>query len=275
MSALDRTALRLATVLALTNNDTTPYPTMAEDRVFDSLPDPSQLDFSSQTRLPIGIVHIDSDRRRSANQQNGGNPFSADVQLLIELKVVQQAEYDDDQAVAYGSPATDPELETALDLFEHQVCHALLAATNVWGNLWRKLAGRVRNWDSDRYHDPDEAMVRFVEREIAVDCELTWRDHVRHPASVITGDPLPDPLPRPIRDLVAAVDDAEQNGGYAPSDYVTGQVAVLNSYALPNAITLPELQRLRMFVDRDTELGGAGGTTPKGPNADGIAQIDF
>jgi hypothetical protein len=265
--SLDRTALRLATILALTNNDREPYPTMAGAHVFDSEPDPQQLRFDEGERQPIAVVHIDADTQRSQSRQNGGGPWRNNVQILIELRVVQQSRVDGEMIV--GLPVTSPEMETALDVFEYQVCGALFAPDR-WGALWQLLAGRVGSWESDRFNDPDQSAVRFVERAIAIDCDLTWRaglipSRITYPG--IAAADVPPPLPAPMQKLIDTVEAARLEAAEPQpmsefSRYVAMQLDAINAARLPQTLTLPDLLRLRMKTSNE-------------PGDAGVAQVEF
>ncbi len=119
--SLDRTALRLAAVMALTNGFTDPFPTVAGGRVYDSRIDPIQ-GLQNEDLVPIIIVTSEDHTGDALSPTSGGPAFNNVVDLILDVSIGMFKEGD------VYSIASEPELEAALDQFEWQVMRALWRA---------------------------------------------------------------------------------------------------------------------------------------------------
>ena len=137
--SLNRMLLRMTAVAALSNGGAAPYPTIGQDRIFDSRIEP--LEHTEEDKAyPIAIVYTDydADGWRDAALQG-----MRKVTLTIEL-LVGVTELVDDGSYTFGIPQTDSELETSLDIFEWQVQRALQGvspAAQAFRGLYSKLDG--------------------------------------------------------------------------------------------------------------------------------------
>jgi hypothetical protein len=117
--SLERTALRLATVAALLNGGNPPYPTIADQFVYDSLSDDLP-QVAPKSLLPFIVVRTDED----THVYNSGRWRGRQCRLLIEMSVVTGV-LDADGKHRNDWPRNDASLEAMLDLFETQVWAAL------------------------------------------------------------------------------------------------------------------------------------------------------
>ena len=254
---LDRAALRLAAVMALTNGMATPYPTMAFDRVFDSRMDPLQAAEDIET-IPVALVYTDDTDREGLSDNNGGAyGWRSHANLVIELSI---GDFKADEKNPELQPIqSDPALEIMLDTFEEQVHRSLFHPTNVWAiRFQEKSVVRVESWNSQRFVDRD-SNVRLASRQIIARCLLKQPDENSFYDS-LSGDPtptssIPEPLGTLIDDIIAA------GGDYAPTVQNMKDLIDKSGGALAS-IDLPTLERIR-FIE-----GDAGG----GFRPDGIAE---
>jgi len=124
--SLNRLALRLAAICALTNNGRDPHPTLAGPYVFDSRLDPIENIIGDDTPLPVLTVYTDRSNNLWPVQVNGENK-RATANLFIEASVAVRAK---NQAGEYEVcfPATDAEIETTLDVLGFQVKQTLFGS---------------------------------------------------------------------------------------------------------------------------------------------------
>lgn len=257
--SLNRTALRLATVLALTNGDAAPYPTIAGHRVFDSRLDPIAMTVADE-RMPIAVVTTDDDDGEAESTQNGGHPFHRTVSIMIETAVTTFMQDPDDPngAPVLNTIHTDAEIEAMLDVFDHQI-KAALFGTGRWQSVWRKASRKVRSYSSKRFADPTQARIKFAERIIRIDVEI-YDDAMPQTLLLDAGQAVPPPaLPAQVQ---AVVDAAATVPGNA---YVAGIVGLLSEGVLPQPSIAVPLRRVRLIE-----------ATPVGlPRPDGVAEANL
>jgi hypothetical protein len=259
---IERTALRLATVMALANGFAAPWPTMAQGRVFDSRFDPLQaVDLKEPDELlPTILVATDDDRGKSLSENNGGPPFEHEVTLALELSIGMVGESEESE-LFLGMPQSEPELEAMLDLFERQVKAALVNPVAPWTERFQRVARRITGWSSERFVERD-SNVRLAARKISATVLLPLEDLVP-----LSSDPPAAVIPEPLGSLLAAI--AASSSPYAPA---AGQLAALLLAAGAGAtVTIPKLERVRFIEANQAERNGAG--TPKGPRPDGVAEV--
>jgi hypothetical protein len=264
--SLARTALRLSTVLLLSNNATEPYPTIAKENVFDSRIDPRQL-FKDRERKPLIVVYTDRDQGDPRSRNDKTPNLHRIVDLIIEISVTASAP--DEEGTYYGPVATDSEVEASLDHLEDQVRRTLLHGTGPWAKLWRKVTIKVLSFDSDRFVEPDDGNVRYAVRRIAVEVEIkddcVVRPHVQFDGDTVTPDAV---MPAPLQ---AVVDALDQQG--ATSSHVSQVVAVVEGGGLPVPDSVPALERVRFYESEHRETNNE--DVQKGPRPDGVAEVDF
>lgn len=234
--SLARAGLRLATILALSRNFTAPYPTLAEDRVFDSRIDPMQGQ-TGRDAVPTLIVYTDEDTGEELSQNNGGPPFRRYVTLVIEMMIGTVEKHDEDEI--YELFATDAETEALLDLFEHQVRFVFADITNPWSVLLlNDFMIRMHDWDSKRMMSSD-GNLRWSARQVTARIEI--RDDELPEA--VPAEPAEQPLPENIQKLLDAV-AADLDDGDNPKGHVKPVIDMLKASGVPSTVTLPMLKRI-------------------------------
>lgn len=235
---MNRTALRLATVAALTAGGTTP-PTIAGLNVFDSRRDAIS-DLEPDDRAPVIVVRTDedfTDRRDSTGKAT--TLARRTVALLIELSIVTAR---DDGTNDW--PVSDAGLEAMLDLLEYQVHDALFGVTPwaMWWNEQATLHMPLLEIGSDvALIETDVGIVRFAARmlklvhQVPEDCL---------PPARRTDDPVPAAaLPAA---LVAIFDKVAADGaGKVKTDFA--QIRTwLEARELPKGAAYPPLDGVTM-----------------------------
>jgi hypothetical protein len=264
--SLERAALRLATVMALTNGFAAPWPTMAQNRVFDSRQDQIQGLEVGQV-VPMVIVYTDDDIGHAISNNHDGPPFDHDTHLILEITLGQaqvwKAESDSDPVIVLMPPQTDPELEAAIDAFEAQIMRVFRDRTllGAWGAQLDAVINRVKSWDSKRFVD-HETSIRLVSRQITVSVKLVQPEDPR----IGTGGAY---IPEPYASVLQAVID--DKGPYAPTAQVIQDQMTGNTP--PTPYDLPALERIRFIESNQAQKNEDG--VAAGPRADGVAEIDF
>jgi len=127
--SINRFALRLAAVAALTNNGKAPYPTLCGERIYDSRIDSVEALAAVNGPNPFITVYTD----RSVNLWRGQivKDSPRTVHLFIETSVAiceqQGSMIGDGEEYDISVPLTDSELETTLDIIGTQVRRALFS----------------------------------------------------------------------------------------------------------------------------------------------------
>lgn len=255
--SLERTAFRLAVVMALSNGMAAPWPTIARGRVFDSRMDPRQITDLEEV-MPMITVCTDDDAGDSLSDNNGGPPFGHNAcQLVIEATIGVLGEDEEKNATAV-LPQSEPELEALLDLMERQIKQALINPLNTWSG---HLAGTHRgltDWKSTKFIEQD-SNVRLAARRMIVSARLPLEE--LFPA-------LSGGIPAPLGPLLTAIIDS--GSPYAPAaQSLQGMLLTAGAGA---TLTLPPLLRVRLIEaeQAETEAG-----VPAGPRAAGVAQANL
>lgn len=264
--SLERAALRMATVMALSNGFAPPWPTMAQNRVFDSRQDQIQGLEIGQI-VPMIVAYTDDDVGHAIANNHDGPPFDHETHLILEITLGQAAEYKADDAsdpvLVLIPPQSDSELEAAIDALEAQVMRVFRdrMLSGPWGKHLDSVINRIKSWDSKRFVD-HETSIRLVSRQITVSVRLVQPEDPR-----IGGD---DPyIPEPYNGVLQAVID--DNGPYAPTAQVIHDQLNRNSPATP--FDLPALERIRFIEKNQAQKNEAG--VAAGPRAAGVADIDY
>lgn len=247
--SLNRLALRLATVTALTNNGQEPFPTMAGRHVYDSRCDPLQL-FGERDMQPAMTVFTDRDNFSALDRVDGfANGWRRDADISIEIAVFGM--YEEEGVPLIGKPVIDVEVEALLDLFEQQVRN-VLAGPSIWAQLWREITGGVAQLSSDRFPPDEQTGLRFAERVLqmttglAADCAPPVYVALTN-GKYWDGTTEISALPAPaLPDSIKALVDAITASG-VPNEHVANAVAVLNANGLPGAQSIAALESLRLF----------------------------
>jgi hypothetical protein len=251
--SLERTALRLATVMALTNGMVEPYPTIARDRVFDSRLDPIE-GFAEHDLVPLVLVYTDDTDNEALSQNNGGPPWRTTVNLVIEISVGMGAESESGLSLDVR-PRTEPEMEAMLDLLEEQIARTFRQPATAWASrIYTDHIVRIESWSSSRYVERD-TNARLAVRQIIAKVMLVQPEE---PTDVGV-------VPPPLGPLLAAIVEAE--GPYAGS--AAALLEMLETAGGFAPLDLPALERIRL-IEADAGGGNLTGTGPARP--DGVAE---
>lgn len=270
--SLNRTALRLATVLALSNNATSPFPTIAEGRVFDSRLDATQIVENGQ-RQPYVIVYTDDDAGDSLSTNNGGPPWGRSIDLVLHLAVgahgvlINEETGEELPTLGFGTLETDSELEGTLDLLEFQTERALFGM-GTWPELFQGAIIRAREKKSMRFGDPRDVSVKYSERMVIyrLDVKDDWITNEEQ-ATTTTGAAAA--LPPHIQDIVNAI-----NGTTPGSAYVAQTVDAIEAFGLPAPVVLRKFLRMRVIEDERDDQDRR--TNPRSQGDDpGVAQANL
>ncbi|MCT8970586.1 hypothetical protein [Microbaculum marinisediminis] len=244
--SLERTALRLATLLALTDagDGSGTHPTLAGRYWYDTLMEPVH-EFGEDRTVPLGIVYTDADGGPNVERAGGGLTFDRSVELTLELVCATTRKADD--GVVIEMPQTDAELEAVLDLLEYQSIRALTNVASTWGRLWGRMIRGITEIASSRVMD-SKGETRFAARTVT----LTVRLPASCPVDVVALPPTNDPppsggigdLPGPLRLVAEAV--AAASGGQAKT--VQEIVAYLMEAGVPTTALLPVLATVGLEV---------------------------
>lgn len=266
--SLERTALRLAATMALSNGYQEPYPTMAQNRVFDSRQEPIE-GLKKSDIVPLIVVYTDSDNGEMLSHNNGGPPFEQHCNLIIEISLAAVSQTADEKdALGLALPETAPELDAALDAFEAQVSRVFRCLGGPWGAQLKETFLRIEHWQSTRYIER-ESNIRLAARQIIARVKLPIE---ADPVVAFATEPptTPQPyIPEPLGPLLDAIIDSDSP--YAPTAAAIQEMLTSNSPAMP--IVLPELKRVRLVeanqaVTNDDDVKA-------GPRGDGVAQVEL
>lgn len=261
--SLSRTALRLATILALSDKGRQEpvAATLAGKRVHDTLMEPEHL-FGADKPVPLIVVYTDDDEGANRNMAGGSPTFDRTCALTLELGCATTRKTPD--GVEIGMPQTDAELEAVLDLLEYQVRVALTDPASRWARLWGKLTRGIVDYSSTRVMDA-KGETRMAARTVTYRVKLP--DDC--PPMVATSEPEEsgiEALPPPLRAVAAAVADA--SGGNALD--AKGLIAWLMDAEIPVTTLLPALLSVGLEIHSgETEDGLLGVVTAEVDGLDG------
>lgn len=267
--SLERTALRMALVMALTNAFAAPYPTIAQGLVYDSRIDPVQ-GFEKGEHVPHIVLYTDEDDGEALSNNNGGPPWRHSVQVVIDLTIGMygtMTDADGNEIAGLMRIETEPALEAMLDLLEAQVHRVFAEPVSPWAQrLFTHHIDHIESWTSRRFVERD-GHVRLAGRQIMARMQL-----MPQPATAIVGpdDPPPDPpvIPEPLGMLLEAV---IADGGPAATD-AEDLAAMLITHGGFAPLVLPPLEAIRI---KESNSGG-GNLTASGPaRPDGVAEADL
>lgn len=265
--SLERTALRVAAVMALTNGFSAPYPTMARQLVFDSRVDPVQGVSDVDELVPTVRIMTDSDEGNLISNNNGGPPFEHRVHLVIEISVNTLGENPETGQNELIWPQTEPELDAMLDLFESQISRVFQDDASQWGRELNKLCRRIEKWDSERFIER-EANVRFAARQITAVIALPIEPDPT--VTLYSGETAPAAVPHipaPLGPLLASI--IADNGPFAPSAKAMRDMLIAAGGERP--IVMQRFDRLRLVEADQAELNAD--EEPRGERADGVADV--
>lgn len=170
--SLSRLMLRALACVALQKQASDSIsPTMADDRVFDSMLDPLMFrQFDKQ--MPGIVVYTDDGTSELINRGSGGGPYRHYVDLRVELVIgtFNTEIVDNQKRVLLELPTTDAQLEAQLDLFEAQAKWALMELPRAYTNAFMNYVVRIESVSS--FATRDEGNNRFASRRLHFKCEI-------------------------------------------------------------------------------------------------------
>lgn len=186
MSALARTALRLAGIEALKADAT--IAALCGARIYDS-----RIESLTETEpVPVIIVLTEEMEGDAWSANNGGPPFDDHCDLVLDIAMRAQVQAEDSEPFI-GTPETNAELEAGLDLLEHCAVDALCTAATPQSLLLRRaVTRRVGKQKSVRYVEA-ETGIKLAERMVTLTVQLKGADQgiateVGMPALAITAN---------------------------------------------------------------------------------------
>jgi hypothetical protein len=245
--SLTRTALRLATVLALNNNYKSPFPTIAADRVHDSRNVPPSLINDDEFKPEIAVYTTDDDGDDPISKRP---PFrNRTIDLIIELSVVKWSyeEQGSEKVLVQDLPTTDPELEAWLDVMEHQVKFALANPISKWASQFGLIVKKINSWKSGRWADEEKTAVPLAYRIIKVNVSIP--DDCAPKTAIVDDEPVViSVMPTFVQSLIDAI-DADANGG-EPDSYVSKIADVLRYAGTPASVTMRPLKGVTLAAEQ-------------------------
>lgn len=200
---IERTRLRLLALKALTNNFSGTYPTLAENRVYDSRLDSYDvLEGLTEEPLPrIGIYTsghtFDSGGMISSKRMK----LQQDIDIMFEISVFghKQATYNGNELVEDEQLTfNDQYLSMKLDILEQQIFDALYRAENEHTNAFKKFASgvnRISSHDDMSAEGQHKISMRTLEINVRISAALCNTPY--DPATTNWIDLYPD-----LRDLI-------------------------------------------------------------------------
>lgn len=164
---MQRTALRLSTIAALTNGGALPWPTLAKDAVFDSRQDDIS-DLIADELYPAIVVRTDDDTvsYRLPSGMPGRMPMQRYVDLKIEASVMT-ARRGEDGELRPDWADTDAGVEAAVDELSYQIEAALLGY-GLWAKWWQGLWAVANLSSVSVYTSPERGRVKQAFRELTL-----------------------------------------------------------------------------------------------------------
>jgi hypothetical protein len=244
---MNRTALRISTLAALTNGGNLPYPTMVGNEVYDS--EKTDLTDLLKGAKPVIIIRTDEDRRglrdRAQNLTNIVNYRVIALRLEFGVMIAQRQ----DNVIIGGWPQTDQAMEAKIDLLEFQIMVAL-TGFGPWAVWWLDLWARESEDSMPLWDDPNSSgKIKYARRELTFmvrapfDCPpgpLAEADF----GVDTNGDPIviKEIPPR----LKAVLDKIIANGSGSTKTYAQKVVLGLLSEDLPVSDVYPMLRHVMM-----------------------------
>jgi hypothetical protein len=213
-----------------------PFPTMAEDRVYDSAKEP----WTDATEEPLPVIVIRTDTDTAVN---GGenNPTYQETSRTVNL-VLQYGIWAIDQAGVLPWPVTNAQLEALLGMFGWQI-KAALSGSHPWAVWFQKVYPR-QNWISDSYYqDTEEGRLKLAVRGVSMTGRLA-PECIPLPTRDI--DPQPVPAYPPLLSEVFTRAATEGTGAF--KDSVSQIKALLDARTLPKGSAYPLLKRVRAVM---------------------------
>lgn len=240
---MNRTALRLATLAALTNggeaDEDGNWPTLADDYVYDSRRDMIN-DVQERLRRPVIVIRTDDDRRRQPDNSRLQLRERA-VSLVLEISVVTARKEEDNWILSW--PQTDPALEAILDMLEYQIENALFGL-KPWSRWWRNFKWTRLDWLSTPEFTRDPHMIRLAARNIVITLNMP-PDCL--PGYKLDSEEAIEGQPPPLLKRVLEQLDAEAAGDLLTAMQEIRQV--LDARTWPTVTSFPQLLRVRSGID--------------------------
>lgn len=239
-----RTAIRWATVAALTNGGNQPYPTLAGINVYDSRVDPLD-DLAIGERKPIIIVRTEEDEwQHEAHGAPSELTLARHLNLGLDISIMTAARAQDGSVIA-GWPATDAVVEAWLDALELE-CDAALRGFSPWA-VWytTQRPGWIRlSWTSSpNYADDDRTSARLAARSIVIRMKVPGECLLKplRDTDTVPAGKLPDAL-------IAVFDKISRDGAGDVKTAAAQARASLESRALPVPPVYPALLKVAFSI---------------------------
>jgi len=140
------------------------WPTLAQDRVFDSRLDGYDKFSSEEPRIAI-VIYTEEMRSQPGSTING-QPHTPTVQLIVQVTARQLVDVDND--LSLDMPSSDPLLEAAIDTTCSQILHRLMVKPRAAFYLARS---RVVDQSSEPYRE-SEGGSPIAARAIILSCQM-------------------------------------------------------------------------------------------------------
>jgi hypothetical protein len=256
------TALRLATIAALTNGGHNPLPTLAGDLIFDSRLDPFS-DLTKEDRLATVIVST-GEISGDASGPSRGWPFDVSVDLEIELAVSSFIEQDG--SITAQTVESDPIMDASLDRLQAQVRNCL-HGHGQWAQLWQSQARATASFNSIRFAT-EAGRAKTANRLL----KITTKICEDPPGSAtITHEGTDYVVPQPLATVAQAI---LTNGEPESAVYQYALELIAASSAIPS-ITLPTVSSWRVRYQVDAIDLVDPNLAPDGVGPDGHVELEF
>ncbi|MGV2980674.1 hypothetical protein ACERNI_10760 [Camelimonas sp. ID_303_24] len=140
------------------------WPTMAQDRVFDSRLDGYDKFSAAEPRIAI-VIYTEEMRSQPGSSVNG-HPHIPTVQLILQVTARQLVDVDDD--LSLGMPSSDPLLEAAIDTTCSQILHRLMIKPQA---VFYQARAKVADQSSEPYRE-SEGGSPLAARAVILSCQM-------------------------------------------------------------------------------------------------------
>lgn len=236
---LGRMALRMLTLMALTNARATPYPTLAGNEIHDSA---IRMIDQSNASDDIALVTVYTDESSNSNQRGGADYEAGQTTCRLTIELAFAIKESTNDAMGLRFPETEPELEAKLDLLESQIITILFHQNTIWARGWRNLVVQAFSMSSTRVHT-DDGGVKLAIRQLAIELAIL----PDCPPSLATSAQLP----YDISDVIAATPTATQE----QRDVLSDRISAARQIPMP-------LQKVVLEIEKANWVREVLGQTP-------------
>lgn len=165
--SLQRLRLRAAFVRCLSNDGIAPFPTIADQRVFDTRI--GEIEERKDALLPFIAVYTDGDQRQQLARGDPRPTFARTIDVVIELAIGTWGL--EAGTMVFMAPETDAELEALLDLLELQIWSALFDQVSPHATAVQHLVKEWVGWDSIPGRSP-HGTNKITARQLTITCRV-------------------------------------------------------------------------------------------------------